>query len=67
MQKNFVFFNVIIQDPSAHLFRIQCTLTSPDTAGQKFSLPSWIPGSYLMREFAKNIIAIQAYSKSKPI
>jgi predicted metalloprotease with PDZ domain len=67
MQNNSIFFNVIIQDPSSHLFRIQCTLNYPNTIRQKFSLPSWIPGSYLIREFSKNIIAIYAHSNSKPI
>ncbi len=67
MPKNFVFFNVIMQNPAAHLFRVQCTLASPEISGQIFSLPSWIPGSYLIREFAKNIVAIHAYSKSKSI
>ena len=38
----------------AHLFRV--TLTIPEPAAQQtVSLPVWIPGSYLVREFAKNL------------
>ncbi len=38
----------------AHLFRV--TLTIPEPAEQQTaSLPVWIPGSYLVREFAKNL------------
>jgi len=38
----------------AHLFRV--TLTIPEPAAQQtVSLPVWIPGSYLVREFSKNL------------
>ena len=30
--------------------------TTPDPAGQRFRLPSWIPGSYLIREFARHFV-----------
>lgn len=39
---------------NAHLFRV--TLTVPEPAAQQtVSLPVWIPGSYLVREFSKNL------------
>ena len=37
----------------------------PDRTGQKFSLPTWIPGSYLIREFAKHVVRIRAQSGRK--
>ncbi|MDC0390235.1 peptidase M61 [Candidatus Thioglobus sp.] len=45
----------------AHLFEVELKLQNPNPLGQVFSLPSWIPGSYLIRDFAKNIVSIQAY------
>ena len=43
----------------AHLFRV--TLTIPEPAAQQtVSLPVWIPGSYLVREFSKNLQHLQA-------
>ena len=41
-------------DLHAHLFRV--TLDIPEPAAQQtVSLPVWIPGSYLVREFSKNL------------
>ena len=36
-------------------------------AEQRFSLPSWIPGSYLLREFARHIVSIRAESDGREI
>ncbi|WP_300451523.1 M61 family metallopeptidase [Accumulibacter sp.] len=44
----------------AHLFEVRCTLTESDPAGQRFALPAWIPGSYLIRDFARHVVAIRA-------
>lgn len=35
--------------------------------GQILSLPSWIPGSYLLREFARHVVAISASGPEGPI
>ena len=53
--------------PEAHRFEIGCTVAEPDPAGQVFTLPAWIPGSYLIRDFARNIVAIRAESGGKPL
>lgn len=47
-------------EPRAHLFEVRCTIDDPDPAGQCFRLPSWIPGSYLIREFARQFTAVRA-------
>jgi predicted metalloprotease with PDZ domain len=51
--------------PEAHLFEVTCRVEQPDPAGQKFSLPTWIPGSYLIREFARHIVVIEAESAGR--
>ena len=53
--------------PEAHLFQVTCTVGDPDPAGQKFSLPAWIPGSYMIREFARNIVTLRAECDGRPI
>jgi predicted metalloprotease with PDZ domain len=53
--------------PEAHLFEVSVTVAEPDPAGQRFSLPVWIPGSYLIREFAQHIITLSAVCKGKPV
>lgn len=46
-------------DLHAHLLRV--TLTLPDPAPrQRLSLPVWIPGSYLVREFARHVEHVEA-------
>ena len=49
-----VHFRVEVANALAHLFRVTLTITRP-TATQRVALPVWIPGSYLVREFAKNL------------
>jgi len=58
-------YSIFPSNPEAHLFEVRCTVADPAPAGQKFSLPTWIPGSYLIREFAKNVVRIRAQSGRK--
>lgn len=53
--------------PEAHVFTVTVTVDAPDPQGQRFSLPAWIPGSYMIREFARNIVRIEAASDDKPV
>ncbi len=46
--------------PREHLFEVCCTVATPDPAGQLFRLPSWIRGSYLVRDFAKHVVDVRA-------
>ena len=52
-------YRVQLHDLHAHLYRITLTIAQP-SAQQRVSLPVWIPGSYLVREFAKNLQNLQA-------
>ena len=52
-------YSVEAANLNAHLFRITLTIPEP-TAQQAVSLPAWIPGSYLVREFSKNLQNLQA-------
>jgi predicted metalloprotease with PDZ domain len=49
-----IHYRIEIADLQAHLFKITLTLAEP-AALQKVSLPVWIPGSYLVREFAGHL------------
>lgn len=49
-------------DPAAHIFEVRLTVTEPAPEGQVFSMPAWIPGSYMIRDYARNVIAIRAES-----
>jgi len=52
-------YRVELADPRAHLYRVRVAVPEP-AAGQTFSLPVWIPGSYLVREFARHVSALEA-------
>ena len=60
-------YSIIPRDPSAHLFEVTLTVESPDPAGQRLVLPAWIPGSYMIREFARNIVRIAATSNGRKV
>jgi predicted metalloprotease with PDZ domain len=47
-------------DPRAHLFAVACTVEAPDPGGQVFRLPSWIRGSYMVRDFARHVVSVSA-------
>ncbi len=55
-------YRIACAHPGAHLFNITLTVAAPDAAGCRLSLPAWIPGSYMIREFARNIVRISAHS-----
>jgi predicted metalloprotease with PDZ domain len=60
-------YTVTARRPSAHLFEVACTIDEPARDGQRFVLPSWIPGSYLIREFARHVVAARAHDARGPV
>jgi predicted metalloprotease with PDZ domain len=60
-------YTVLPRDLPGHLFDVTVTVDQPDPNGQVFSLPAWIPGSYMIREFARNIVRIRAEAGGKPV
>ena len=59
-------YSVQVLDLHAHLFAVTLTVTQP-AALQRVSLPVWIPGSYLVREFSKNLQCLQARQGRKTL
>ena len=55
------------KDLAGHLFEMTVVIAAPDPEGQVLSLPAWIPGSYMIREFSRNIVQIGAQSNDKPV
>ncbi len=47
-------------DLAGHRCEVSVTIEDPAEDGQIVSLPAWIPGSYLVREFARQIESIEA-------
>jgi predicted metalloprotease with PDZ domain len=62
-----VAYTIVGHDLPAHLYHVTLTVDAPDPAGQVFALPAWIPGSYMIREFSRNIVRIRAESGGQPV
>jgi predicted metalloprotease with PDZ domain len=52
-------YRIATADLHAHLFRVILRIADP-APEQRLSLPVWIPGSYLVREFARHLSALSA-------
>jgi len=48
--------------PASHYFDVSLRIDSPDPAGQALRLPNWIPGSYMIRDFARHLLDLRASS-----
>ncbi|WP_040725019.1 M61 family metallopeptidase [Thiomicrorhabdus sp. Kp2] len=57
-------YTISAHDSNSHLIKIQLTIEKPTQPSQVLRLPNWIPGSYLIRDFAKHINSINAYKQS---
>jgi len=53
-------YRINLEELKKHLINVQLFVDSPLKCGQEFWLPDWIPGSYLIRDFSKNIVFLQA-------
>jgi predicted metalloprotease with PDZ domain len=54
-----IHYRVEMANLHAHLLRVTLTIAQP-AQQQQVSLPVWIPGSYLVREFSKNLQNLKA-------
>ena len=61
-----IHYHVEPADLHGHLFRIALTIPHP-SAQQEVSLPIWIPGSYLVREFSKNLQELKAHQGTREV
>ncbi|MFG6490537.1 M61 family metallopeptidase [Roseateles sp. BYS78W] len=59
-------YRIELADIAAHRYRVTLTLDNP-AAEQQFNLPVWIPGSYLVREFAKHLSGLTARQGSREL
>jgi predicted metalloprotease with PDZ domain len=55
-------YKISFENPNDHTFSILMIIPRPDPEGQVLTLPNWIPGSYMIRDFSKNITSLKAFS-----
>jgi len=59
-------YRIAIADLHAHRFEVSMTVPAP-AARQALSLPVWIPGSYLVREFSRHLGQVTARQGSREV
>ena len=59
-------YRIEVADAHAHLFRVTLSVAKP-APEQRLSLPVWIPGSYLVREFARHISNVSAKQGARDV
>ena len=57
--RHMIRYRVDVSDVRSHTFAVELTIDAP-AAEQRLALPAWIPGSYLVREFARHLSALTA-------
>jgi len=59
-------YRVEIADAHAHQFRVTVSVPKP-AALQRLSLPVWIPGSYMVRDFGRHLSQLEARQGARTI
>jgi predicted metalloprotease with PDZ domain len=60
-------YAIVPKDLAGHMFEVTLTVAAPAPEGQVFALPAWIPGSYMIREFSRNIVQIRAEANGQAV
>ena len=60
-------YSIAPKDPAAHIFEVRVSVAEPHPAGQVFAMPAWIPGSYMIRDYAKHVVSVRAESDGRDI
>jgi predicted metalloprotease with PDZ domain len=53
--------------PQAHIFRTVMHLSEAMPEGQVLRMPAWIPGSYMIRDFARHVVRFEALANDQPL
>lgn len=60
-------YRVRPENPEAHLFSVDLEVSDSPAGELILSMSAWIPGSYMIRDFARNLVSIRAEDASGPI
>lgn len=55
---------VEIEDPKTHIVKVTLKGKTPAAKKIQFFMPSWSPGSYLMREYGRNVRSLKALNSN---
>ncbi len=60
-------YRMDLQQSTRHILDIELHIAKPDAQGQVLWLPNWIPGSYMIRDFARHVVALAAYADGRAL
>ncbi|KFZ31866.1 aminopeptidase [Pseudidiomarina salinarum] len=60
-------YSITPSDLHAHLFSVSLEISEPASDGVQLTLPAWIPGSYMIRDFARNVVDLRAEANGQPL
>jgi predicted metalloprotease with PDZ domain len=60
-------YQITSNNPTTHYFDVTILIDKPDPKSQSLRLPNWIPGSYMIRDFSRNIIDLSARSNTSDL
>ncbi|HEX7639881.1 MAG TPA: peptidase M61, partial [Burkholderiaceae bacterium] len=60
-----IHYRIEVADAAAHQFKVTLTIAGPAPL-QALQLPTWIPGSYMVREFARHLSRVEARQGAQP-
>ena len=56
-----------LADPCAHEFGVRLRVSVPERTDLRLDLPAWIPGSYMIRDFARNVHDLSVHMQGDPM
>ncbi|WP_077037441.1 M61 family metallopeptidase [Pelomonas sp. KK5] len=59
-------YEIALDEARDHVYRVTLTIDAP-AAQQVVSLPAWIPGSYLLREFVRHLSGLHAEQQGRAV
>lgn len=60
-----VHYQIQFDQASSHYFDVE--LTTQADGPTELTLPAWLPGSYMIRDFARNIVSLEAHCGDMPL
>lgn len=64
---NAIEYRLSFPDLAGHRIHVEMIIPNPASDGQTVYLPAWIPGSYLIRDFSRQIEQISAQANDQPV
>ena len=59
-------YTIEVADAHAHLYGVTLTVDHPNN-DQRVSMPVWLAGSYMVREFSKQMVSLRATQKKRAV